>query len=283
MAQVRVEPLKDIPPDAKAPSLSPDGKTLAYEWCDPDYSCALYTREFHGQDVRLFAEKDDEDGFPGEPRWSPDGKWIAFTRFYSRWDVRLFVRGFRDGPELEFGQIFADLAANAWTPDSRFLVVGTYIDEPGGDCQPSLFSLDGISRTTALAPRGSIAGFSPDGRLLAYADERNLMPLRLTLDYQPVAPAQLLAREPREISSLVWTPHGKRIVYQGWGDVPYWRQIAVGPAGKPQPVPGLPDAIDLTQILPDGMALATETASDGALHRRFCVQSRGRAKSPSTR
>ena len=43
LAQVQITPLFELEGETSAPSLSPDGKTLVFDWCKPDYSCGIYT------------------------------------------------------------------------------------------------------------------------------------------------------------------------------------------------------------------------------------------------
>jgi hypothetical protein len=69
---------------------------------------------------------------------------------------------------------------------------------------------------------------------LAYSDGRRLMLLKLTPDYRPIQPASVLLQEPCKISDLTWTPDGKRIIYQVWGDMPYLRRVAVESTAKPE-------------------------------------------------
>lgn len=55
----------------RASSISPDGKTIAFE-----YKGDLYTVGVNGGEARRLTSNPAYDGFP---RFSPDGKWIAFT------------------------------------------------------------------------------------------------------------------------------------------------------------------------------------------------------------
>jgi Tol biopolymer transport system component len=72
-AQIQVTPFVDPDRETSDPSLSPDGKTLAFHWCKPDYSCGIYTRPLAGGDIELLAGSEPTDSLPFLPRWSPDG------------------------------------------------------------------------------------------------------------------------------------------------------------------------------------------------------------------
>ena len=55
----------------RANSISPDGKTIAFE-----YQGDLYTVSANGGEARQLTSHPAYDGYP---KFSPDGKWIAFT------------------------------------------------------------------------------------------------------------------------------------------------------------------------------------------------------------
>jgi Tol biopolymer transport system component len=91
--------------ETSEPTLAPDGKTLAFQWCKPDYSCGIYTRPLAGGEVRPLIEGNTKEGLATSPRWSPDGGRIAFTRFYSHFDNHLFVRDISSGAERDIGSV----------------------------------------------------------------------------------------------------------------------------------------------------------------------------------
>jgi len=251
------------------PNLSPDGKTLAFDWCKPDYSCGIYTRPLAGGEIEVLAGKDVKKSMPLSPRWSPDGKRISFVRIYSHFDNHLILRDSNGGAEHDLGVICDREFQHSWRPDGRLLIASVYTEDPPRtfDCRLMLFSGEKGRRVRQIATRGGASAFSPDGRMLAYANGGALMLLNLTRDGQPTGPAATRAREPREISSVNWTPDGKQILYQGWGDVAYLRRVMVGLKSPPQAIPGLSSEISITQLLADGSALATETTQIEALWR----------------
>ena len=265
-AQIRIKPLLELDSETSDGSLSPDGKTLVFEWCKPDYSCDVYTRPVAGGSARFLAGRDREEGVLTSPRWSPDGKKIAFTRVYAHFDNRLFIRDLGHGSEKHLGTICDSALESSWSPDGRFLVASVYISAALSECRPELFSAETGKRVRRLAPKGGASAFSPDGRKLAYADGSTLKLVRLT-DYLPNEPPTTIAREPREISAVHWTPDGKQIIYETSGDVSYLRRLKLGPGARPQTIPGLSDTLSITQLLSGGRALATETTRVEALWR----------------
>jgi len=269
LAQVQVESLLALDGQTSEASLSSDGKTLAFSWCKPDYSCGLYTRPFAGGEVKLLTGKDPKEGLPAYPRWSPDGKRIAFTRVYSHFDNHLFVRDLAAGVERDLGLICDGAAEGSWTPDGRFLLSSEYRTAVADstDCRPILFSAETGKRIRRFAPRGGAFALSPNGRTLAYVDGNTLRLLPLTIDYLPLPPGKILAHEPREIVDVRWRPDGKQILYQVWGDVPYLRWISSEPGAQPRAVPDSVSDFSITQLLSDRSALATEDVRVEALWR----------------
>jgi Tol biopolymer transport system component len=66
---------------AMGPALSPDGRAVAYlkEWMDPKadtYRSQLWLSDFEGRSQRAASDEADD---VAEPRWSPDGRTLAFV------------------------------------------------------------------------------------------------------------------------------------------------------------------------------------------------------------
>jgi Tol biopolymer transport system component len=101
----------------------------------------------------------------GAPRWSPDGKQIAFHAVLPGGVLNIYVIPSADGSAEHLlpsdrGQLDPD-----WSPDGKSLVFGTAVDPKG-----SIYIIDLSSRRVSTLP-GSMGFFSPhwspDGRYIA--------------------------------------------------------------------------------------------------------------------
>ena len=162
------------------PVWSPDGRRLAYirqrKWRPPKNKPAppvnpttealdLVVASRSGRKRVIPLGGDDTD-----PRWSPDGRRIAFVHQvgrsrYQLWtvapdgrDVRRLATGLR-GPRNP-----------AWSPDGRQIALTAI----AADNRPHLFVVDAAGRARQVPVTGLVAEirptWSPDGKLLAFAD-----------------------------------------------------------------------------------------------------------------
>lgn len=272
-AQVRIDPLLPLEGETSAPALSPDGKTLVFNWCKPDYQgCGIYSRPLAGGEARLLVggespKKTLEDGSPTDPHWSPDGKLIYYTRVIANRETRISVYDVETGVDRRLGSSCG--YESRLSPDGRFLFANGYAEShpESLDCRPTLLSASTGKRLLVLARRGEVPTPSPDGRMAAFGSGNALMLLRLTESSRPAGPAVAIAQEPRSIVGAHWSPDGKQLIYEAFGDVPYLRRLSLGPGSRPQPISGLTGAISISQVLPDGSALATERVPMDAVWR----------------
>lgn len=112
--------LTDNPASDDAPAFSPDGSQIAFR-SNREGQSDIYVMDIDGTDVRnLTNDQSMRDLFP---RWSPDGKWIAFTKAdfaFSRAAVHVMRS---DGSHLRRVTPWAMNGGDAdWSPDGKELV-----------------------------------------------------------------------------------------------------------------------------------------------------------------
>ncbi len=148
--------------------VSPDGKEIVF-----DFLGDIYTMPIGGGEAKALTS-----GIPWDmqPRYSPDGKWIAFTSDRSGGD-NIWVMG-RDGknPQQVTKETFRLPNSPAWTPDSQFIAARKHFTgtrslgageiwlyhRTGGE------GLQMTKRATEQKDDGEPA-FSPDGRYLYWS------------------------------------------------------------------------------------------------------------------
>jgi Tol biopolymer transport system component len=155
-SEPRRVPLPDKHGTAGWPSVSPDGKRVAFVYAgNPSFSGArnLWTVSVGGDDFKQLSSTGDVYN----PVWSPDGEQIAFMNG-DRDDVYV-VRA--DGTDLHH---VARGGEPAWSPDGKRLAFsardgGISVVEPSG------------GTAVVVSLNGRMPSWSPDGKELAYVSD----------------------------------------------------------------------------------------------------------------
>ena len=108
------------------PRLSPDGRCVAYvvNWIDPvanSYRGAIWVAPLDGsEEPRQFTSGERRDG---SPRWSPDGRWLAFVSDRDGEEEKahgeLYVLPADGGEPRRLTEGKEGVESIAWSPDSR--------------------------------------------------------------------------------------------------------------------------------------------------------------------
>ncbi len=279
MAQ-SVKPLSDFAEWIGAPALSPDGKTLAFEGDQNGISSGIFLRPFAGGENIYFAGRDSKEGLPTNPRWSRDGKQIAFLRFYCEsCNHELFLKNYPRGSEHGLGEVCGN--PPSWTPDGRFLVAAEPL-ESNEECRLALIPADG-RRRIKMGEEGDLAAVSPDGTRLAFAAGNQLKLASLTADFRIAGAPVTLAKEPHAISSIHWVPDGHALLYQVLADGNHYsRLVSIEGASFPGRLVNPGGDIEISQILADGNGLGTQLGGESTLWRvdlRAAIQKPERVRS----
>ena len=222
---------------AYVPSLSPDGKQIAYVWSgEKNNDFDLYVQLVSGGNpLRLKANP------TGKAAWSADGSRLAFTRrngLYVMPALGGSPKRIASPPDGSFA------SSVAWAPDGAFFVVVT--GKPGLSLVPG----DGGKLRDLTNPPGAddhSPAISPDNGTVAFV--RHTSNYNSQLFVLPVGRDGSAAGEPKQITNGVWdigevdwSPDGKEILFAGSpgsNNPTLWRVPRQG--GKPVRliVPGL--------------------------------------------
>ena len=229
------------------PSLSPDGSFVAYRWSRPDAPGIYITPTSGGTPWAL--RLDDSTTTPTKdsfPKWSPDGKWIAFLRERgnSIWDVRVVASA--GGSSKRVTEIAS--GSVSWMPDGDTLAI---VDRPAIGDPYSVFLVSvatGERRQRITSPPPGTFGdwhcaVSPDGTKLAVARFRSDFDADLYVTTVAAGEAGMtrLTSDAVGLGQLAWTPDGRSIVFASYrtGRASIW-EVSLEPTqtGPPRLVAG---------------------------------------------
>jgi tricorn protease len=146
---------------------SPDGKWVAYT----DKNEELWMIDVERKtDTRIL--KTDEGGI-GELSWSPDSRWLAFSKTAPNFFNQISLYHLSDGKFLDLTTDRVDSYAPVWSPDGKWIyylsdrVFHSVVPSPWGAHQPEPF-FDKTRNVYAVALRGGLRfPFLPDDELHA--------------------------------------------------------------------------------------------------------------------
>ncbi|MBK8580495.1 MAG: PD40 domain-containing protein [Flavobacteriales bacterium] len=153
------------------PAISPDGKTIAFS-----YQGDLWRVDANGGTASLLTTN---EAYEFAPVWSHDGKWIAFASSrHGNDDV--FIMPAAGGPATRLTENSASDIPSDFTPDDKSVIfssarLGDVKDRqfPSG-IFPQLYAVPvtGGEALRVLTTTALNARYSPDGRTLAYTDNK---------------------------------------------------------------------------------------------------------------
>ncbi len=274
-------PLTSYPGTEDTPSFSPDGNSVAFQWCTegPGANCHIYVKQIGVEPPSRLTDIPENEYAPA---WSPDGRFIAFLRKLTTTRIALMLipqRGGRARALAEFDDssntgTTLDGPYVAWTPDSNWIVA--LMPEAGsGLWALYLFSVETGENRKLTNPPSEIGhhgndtapAFSPDGRILAFARVTGLVSdlclLRLGEGYRPQGEPERVPSENPYSIGVAWTPDGSEIVFSSGVRISsfesvnhgLWRVVAPGSA-KPRRLPLASENARAPAISRDGKRLA---------------------------
>jgi len=187
--------------DVRDPEISPDGAWVAYTVSTPDTAedrnkSAVWMANWDGtRNVRLTTSKTGEN----TPRWSPDGRWLAFLSSRDDEHTQLWLLDRQGGEGRKATTLQSDVDDYVWAPDGKRIalvvedadtakpktpppiVIDRFQfkqDEGGylGKQRRHLYVLDVESGKTTMLTSGDydelLPAWSPDGKSLVFVSKR---------------------------------------------------------------------------------------------------------------
>jgi Tol biopolymer transport system component len=184
------------------PDVSPNGKEIVFvsnriTQTNPsgDFEIFVMSSEGEAGGVSQLTFNGAEDSWP---RWSPNGKWIAF---HSNVDGNFEIYVIRpDGTDLTRVTDYAGLDQfPEWSPNGKQLAIRR-------DTDLYLIDLDGSNpiQLTAQALINQMASWSPDGKKLAFLSTREGYPSVFVMDADGSNPVNLTPK-PDDVLASAWS------------------------------------------------------------------------------
>lgn len=204
----------------RAPAISPDGRKLAYVIV-PDIFVSPATGA--GPAQRLTFGKNSVNGIDYSnwaPRWSPDGRRIAFIRsagaltgssFYSR----VFVMNADGSDTVPITPDSLDASDPAWSPDGSTIAFQAFTLPPRNPWGPGVYAVapDGSGLRLVSHP-GELAyapAWAHDGSALAWAGGGGIAVMRLRDSSRTTASILPLAA-----NTLGWAPDDRKFIFASY-------------------------------------------------------------------
>ena len=246
---------------ASDPRLSPDGTTIAYVvWSideeENEYRGNVWFAPVDGSSPpRRFTTGEKRDG---QPRWSPDGSWLAFSSSRAEKEPgQLFVLPVTGGGEaLRLTRFDEDVTDVTWSPDGTRIAFVSRVRDDAYEHEEDE-RRRAPRRVTRLLYKVDDVGWAVDRRrqLFVVPADGSAEPQRLTEgDYENAQPT--------------WSPDGKRIAFvsartETWDtDLVEDVYVVSADGGEPQRLTGADASCGSPAWSPDGTRIAYHHTPD---------------------
>lgn len=242
-------------------SFSSDGKHLAFaELAPADNQAGIYTLDLAtGEKTKLTAP--ENPAVDHTPRFSPDGKLLAFIRYFNSFKREIFVVSAAGGEPRQITDDDVRIYGLTWNTDSRSLFFSSFRSS-------NQMNLWKISADENAAPQMISTGsknladltISPDGKTIAYVEEtadENIW----EYDGQTKRP---LIRSIRADHSQQFSPDGSRIVFASdrTGNFEVW--IADADGKNQRQLTDTKESAGSPRFSPDGKFIVYDEQTSGS-------------------
>jgi TolB protein len=167
----------------------------------------IYVVGMDGKDLRKVT---DNRSFNLFPRWSPDGRWLAYTSFRTGAPA-IFLRNVSTGAEKEVVRFGGSKAPGGFSPDGEWLYAG--VSTAGNSDIYRVRVVGGAVEKVAEGWGLEVSpSLSPDGRRIAFVSDRGGSP-QIYVKTIGIGGERRVSSGGGYATSPSWSPAGDRIAY----------------------------------------------------------------------
>jgi len=260
-------PLTTYRGSEEAPSFSPDGSQVAFQWDgEKQDNFDIYVKGMAPDAAPLRLTTDPLPDMT--PSWSPDGSTIAFVRIMAVGQGEIILVPALGGPERRLARISisddpvwrSTGGVPAWSQNGRWLIVSELVGQHNVLFRVSAETGDGEQITEpAVEMEDRFPAISPDGRTLLFNREPSfyaygtLFTVRLDKNAKPVEAAKPIASQGPPVAGAAWMATGREVVASTPSGL---YRFPVQGGGEAQPIPGTGAGSDGVAISRHGDRLA---------------------------
>ena len=257
-APLEFVPFTTMPGSENAPSFSPDGEDVAFDYLS-DAGWIIYRKRLDGERMVQLTEPPDLSSCPS---WSPDGKLIAYLKGTEASSLRvrtgIYLMNPLGGEQRRLLDVTNVSCHVSWSPDSKTLVYGPSWS-PGQAAGLFLVDIDNpVPRRLLTSPPNAVdasPSYSHDGKWIVFARNTSLGVKDLYVVASSGGEVRRLTHINANLGGPVWTSDDQRIIFwagSGW-TTSLHSVSAMG--GTPQRLPLLPNNSGSPNISQDGNKL----------------------------
>jgi tricorn protease len=195
--------LKTITSEAEGFNISPSGRRAAISTHGEIFTIATERGEVQRVSDTPWREEN--------PRWSPNGKWIAFVSDRTGRE-EIWIADELGRNQKKLTDVDCDKQPVVWAPDSKSLLWS------GSDHKLRHTVVDGKTEVIATGTAGNVQGaqFSPDGKWVSYSKQDGLLKSHVYVKPLDGGTEREVGSDDFVVASgAKWTPDGRKLVLLG--------------------------------------------------------------------